>query len=134
MIVISVANLKGGVGKSTTTMMLADTLALHHNKKVFIIDCDPQANSSQMLLSFPGLKNAKEAEKTITAWLESYVGRTISGKEIHNRKDASSTIAFEISGLSELKESSSGLGGQVSIWPSTPDLRFVEMAFDHKFF
>ncbi|MCF6154110.1 MAG: hypothetical protein E3K36_02425 [Candidatus Brocadia sp.] len=42
--VISFINYKGGVGKTTTTYHIGCTLALFHNKKVLLIDVDPQTN------------------------------------------------------------------------------------------
>jgi len=47
--VVAVFSAKGGVGKSTTVMMLAEALSGFHGKKVLVIDADPQANISLMM-------------------------------------------------------------------------------------
>ncbi|MBL0491857.1 ParA family protein [Aeromonas veronii] len=40
---------KGGVGKTTLTCNLAAYLSAYHDKKILIVDADPQANSSQYI-------------------------------------------------------------------------------------
>jgi chromosome partitioning protein len=49
--VISIANQKGGVGKTTTTVNLGASLAASEHRTL-IIDCDPQANTTSAL-GFP---------------------------------------------------------------------------------
>lgn len=43
---VSIINMKGGVGKTTLAVHLSYYLAKHENKKVLLVDLDPQANAS----------------------------------------------------------------------------------------
>ncbi|MBE7680090.1 MULTISPECIES: AAA family ATPase [unclassified Paenibacillus] len=48
--VISFINMKGGVGKTTLSIGIADYLARYADKKVLMIDIDPQFNATHSLL------------------------------------------------------------------------------------
>src|SRR5262245_19675808 len=70
---ISVMNAKGGVGKSTLVLALAETLSAHHGKRVLVIDADAQASISHLLTRQAQLEAAQTTGRTIVEYLKGSV-------------------------------------------------------------
>jgi chromosome partitioning protein len=66
---VAVMNTKGGVGKSTLVLALAETLSVHHRRNVLVIDSDAQASVSSMLMTVPNLHNLQSEGKTVVDYL-----------------------------------------------------------------
>jgi chromosome partitioning protein len=63
---LAVANRKGGVGKSTVAVMLAQAFSVWGGLKVLILDLDSQCNSSMILLGGEGWVAARGARRTVS--------------------------------------------------------------------
>lgn len=61
--IVSFINLKGGVGKTTLTVNIASVLAKIHNKKVLVIDLDPQTNATVSLISQTAWQKINNVDK-----------------------------------------------------------------------
>jgi chromosome partitioning protein len=70
---IAVMNTKGGVGKSTLVLAIAETLSALHGKTVLIIDSDSQASVSAMLMTANNLHQLQSGGLTIVDLLGSAV-------------------------------------------------------------
>ena len=83
--VIAITNQKGGVGKTTTTFNLGVALA-KQNKKVLIVDVDPQSN----LTTYAGWYNEDELKYTLSDLMEqSMTDEEIKTKEsiLHHKEN-----------------------------------------------
>jgi chromosome partitioning protein len=71
--IISIYNNKGGVGKSTLTVGLAEFLAANRKRSVLVIDLDAQSSSSGALLGRAAVAYAITAKRTIAALAEGVI-------------------------------------------------------------
>jgi cellulose biosynthesis protein BcsQ len=69
---VSVVNMKGGVGKSTTVASLAEVLS-SEGLRVLVIDLDPQSNVSMMLAGQDRWIELRQATQTIDEYFNQYV-------------------------------------------------------------
>ena len=92
--ILSIINQKGGVGKTTTTINLAAGLALK-NKKILVIDLDPQGNATTGL----GLLNSESSDETIYGVLNGTkkISEVIKKTQFQNLDLVSSNV--DLSGL-----------------------------------
>ena len=63
--IISIINMKGGVGKTTLSVGICSYLSEFYNKKVLLIDSDPQFNSTQAFLDPETYEKYSKDSKTI---------------------------------------------------------------------
>jgi chromosome partitioning protein len=124
---IAIANSKGGVGKSTTTVILADYLAFFHQLRVLVIDLDPQATTSCLLKSVTGLELARQQRQTLTHYLDQ-----LKDGQTPNLADFRQV---NVSNLVELQATPrAGRTGRIDLIASVPSLWFAEQAFVERYY
>lgn len=80
--------MKGGVGKTTISVNIADCLSRREGAKVLLIDIDPQFNSTQCLLSPEEyVKHLKEGKDTIVNVYDRSIRPTVGAIEGVSVKD-----------------------------------------------
>src|SRR5690606_10436437 len=92
-VAVCVINLKGGVGKSTITALLARRAFSNRKLNVLAVDLDPQANLSQALLGDNYVKFLKEGYPSIVEVFNGYrPPTTTSGPTVLSADDAIQTV------------------------------------------
>ena len=66
---VAIMNTKGGVGKSTLVLAIAETLSAYHGKNVLVIDSDSQATVSSMLMTISNLHKLQQGGMTLVDYL-----------------------------------------------------------------
>ena len=66
---IAVMNTKGGVGKSTLVMAVAETLSALHGKNVLVIDSDSQTSMSSMLMHMESWEQMERQNRTLADFM-----------------------------------------------------------------
>ena len=72
---IAVSNRRGGVGKTTVTMMLAYGLSVVGRQRVLLIDLDAQASTSILMMGHHLWRKARNEKRTSTSLLFQMFGR-----------------------------------------------------------
>ena len=92
--IISFMNMKGGVGKTSLCVNMAIKLTRNYNKKILIVDLDPQMNATQYLLPIKSYREkCYDLKKTIYELFGKYITKDIdysiiSGKKENNNKES----------------------------------------------
>jgi chromosome partitioning protein len=112
---IAIANMKGGVGKTTTVVSLAEALAADDpSASILVVDLDPQASASVFLAGENLLAEMITDDRTAEAFLED---RLLN----HETTKLAPKIRNAVGGTTH-----AGNQLKISLLPRGPHLRVVE--------
>ncbi|WP_068162556.1 ParA family protein [Rhodococcus phenolicus] len=80
--VIATINLKGGVGKTTTTAALAEFMAADFGQRVLLIDLDPQTNLTTMMVGEERWQELNELGWTLATLFDKAVNPSAPGFDL----------------------------------------------------
>jgi chromosome partitioning protein len=112
--IISTINLKGGVGKTTTTVAAAEFLSAEFGKKVLVIDLDPQTNATTMLIGEEKWEELNEAGHTLAQLFKD----SLTSDPSEHAFDLDKTLQRNVSNVSDVR--------QLDLLPSSLDLIEVQ--------
>lgn len=115
--IISVINYKGGVGKSTLVSNLGALLAEKHNRNVLLVDLDPQASLTFLLMSVDDWRKYYKNERTIRTWFNNSIN---SKKEC----DINEFITCDLKVNTILEKRGNG---SIALIPSHTDLYSIQI-------
>lgn len=119
--IIAVANMKGGVGKTTTVVSLAEAIAAETGESILVIDLDAQANASYCFAGDALLDSMIREGRTIDAFLEDVV---------INRRETD-ILPYVYEAVSEVTHLGRPLN--ISLLAASPQLRLVERVLIHTY-
>ena len=112
--VISTINLKGGVGKTTITVALAEFLSVNHGKKVLVIDLDPQTSATTVLIGETRWKELNDEGFTLATVFKD----ALRGDGLRPQLDLERTLQKGVSAVTAVQT--------VDLLPSSLDLMDVQ--------
>ena len=110
--VLSTINLKGGVGKTTTTVAMAEFMSGVMQKRVLVIDLDPQTNATVMMIGEDRWREANEKEHTIARLFKDALDQD------NRRFDFEATLVKGVSNVADART--------IDLLPSSLDLIDVQ--------
>lgn len=118
--VISIINLKGGVGKTTTTVALAEYYSSERHKRVLVIDLDPQTNATITLIPETKWENLNKDGHTLAQIFKDSLTEEPNEKKF----DLDATLQKSVSDVKSSGDSFSF--GSIDLLPSSLDLIDVQ--------
>jgi chromosome partitioning protein len=131
---VAVSNRRGGVGKTTLSMMLAYGLSVGRRQKVLLIDLDAQASTSIIMMGHQRWRSAREANRTTSKLLAQIVtDEPIGCKDCISQGIGDVTLADGVAPVLDIIPSAHDLDDKEALLMIAQQARFhkISDAFDN---